>query len=476
MPEFRQKLFTGGIAESVNLGIENSFYDAVGINIHSKPGLIYANQAMAKNSGSTVTDLCNFAILSSGGSTFWFGDSGKIYKRTSAGVWSNVYTDSNGAILGAAEYDGYIYWATATRLGRQTTSLAESEASWSSQNNAWQTITSSSWHPMLVQGLYLYVGNHRTIASVDDAGTFTSAGTPDVTLAALEHNLRIKCLNKFGIDILVGTETIDGDNKAKIKRWDTTSPTYNSDDDIAETGINIIINTVDNYTFCQAGGTGNLYYYNGKELELSKTIQGDYANKLMTINPGSQCTFQGLSLFGISNSSSNPLNQGAWSLGRHDKNFPYVPNLEYPTSVGNLTGVTIGALMGYGNNLFMAWKDTTGSTTYGVDAINWSAKYASAYLITLAIKSNREKRKTWKKYVASYKSLPTSTAIVLSYLKNYGSAVALTSKTDSTWQKEYAEQQIDAGVMQLKCALTISSNNSPEIEELYMFLDEQETL
>lgn len=469
---FRQKNFTGGLADSSNTGIANSFSDAVGVNLHSKPGLIYANQIMAKNSGSTVTDLCNFVVLSSGGSTFWFGDTGKIYKRTSAGVWSNVYTDSNGAILGAYEFDSYIYWATATSLGRQTTSLAESEASWTSQTASWQTLTSSTWHPMLVHGLYLYVGNNRTLASVDDAGTFTAAGTADVTLSTLEHNLKIKCLNKFGIDILVGTQTIDGDNKAKIKRWDTLSPAYVSEDEIAETMINTIINTIDNYTFVQAGGTGNIYYYNGEKLDLYKTIPGDYANKLMLVNPASQCTFQGLSLFGVSNSSSNPLNQGAYSLGRHDKNFPYVLNLEYPISTGTLTTITVGALLGYGNNLFMAWKD---GSTFGVDAISWSAKYGSAYITTLAISGAREKRKNWKRYAASYKALPASTAIVLSYLKNYGSATALTSKTDTTWQKEYAELQVDAGAMQLKCAFTISSNSTPEVEELMMDAEQLNT-
>lgn len=58
---------------------------------------------------------------------------------------------------------------------------------------------------MIVWGIYLYIGNDRTIASVSDAGTFTADGTPDVTFASLPSQYEIKTMCKFGIDVLIGT-------------------------------------------------------------------------------------------------------------------------------------------------------------------------------------------------------------------------------------------------------------------------------
>lgn len=303
---FRQSFFSGQ-ADSIYSGPTGSLAEAVGVDLFSTPGVVKAAQSMVKESGAIITDFCQWKILASDGNAYFFGDTGNVYKRTTAGVWSKCYDDS-AAILGAEEFDGYIYWATATALHRITVALASSEATWTTFDVGDvfpATLTTSSWHPMVKSGLYLIIGNATQFATVDDAGTFTAAGTPDVVFAGLPHNHLIKCLAKFGIDVIAGTQIDSSTTSARVFRWDTVSPTYNSDDDIPEIGVNAFI-IDDNYVYAQCGLSGNIYYYDGKNLSKKKKIKGDYANKTMTVHPGSVCNFQGIPLFGVSNVSSNP--------------------------------------------------------------------------------------------------------------------------------------------------------------------------
>lgn len=74
----------------------------------------------------------------------------------------------------------------------------------------------------------------------------------------------------------------------------------------------------------------------------------------MTIYPGSTCNFKGNSLFGVSNSSSNPCLEGIYSIGRYNRNYPTVLNLEYVPSPNVLTGLLVGGLVVSGTDLLVA--------------------------------------------------------------------------------------------------------------------------
>ena len=147
--------FSGGQADSDKLGVRGSFAEGKGLDIHSEPGLLKCNQKLKKESETIVVDFARFAVACSDGDSYWFGDTGKIYKR-SAGTWTLTHT-ATGAILGAIEFDDYIYYATATALGRY--GPISSTPTWT---DSWQTLTSATWHPMTVQGLYLRSEEHTS--------------------------------------------------------------------------------------------------------------------------------------------------------------------------------------------------------------------------------------------------------------------------------------------------------------------------
>ena len=468
--------FSGGLADSDKLGIKGSFAEGIGLDIHSSPAILKVNQALKKESGTVITDFCKWAIPCSDGNSYWFGDSGNIYKRTSAGVWSVVYTDSGGEIKGAAEFDGYIYWATNTALheinvgGTWTGTASTVDA----VSGFPATLNSATYHPMVVQGLYLLIGNGQQIATIEaGTGIFTANGTPDVSLADLPSNYEIRTLINFGIDVLVGTTTNDKYTSARIFRWDVASPAYISDDDIPDYGINAFI-PVDNYTFAQAGQAGNIYQYTGKELVLKHKMNGDYSAKTMEVLPQSHTSFRGLPLFGVSNVSGNPIKQGIYSLGRHDHKYPLALNLEYVISTGDTSDVSIGALLTIGNDLLVAWKD---GTSYGVDIIDWANKYANAYYKTLILDGGaRQLIKDFKNFAFNYKIKPSGTDITAKYYLNGGSVQTLTTNDDAIGMKKWAQETLTGGYIQLEVDFTTLGNDAPELEEIYIDLDLKDTL
>lgn len=115
----------GGISESRILGEnDRSLYKMVGTDVHNRIGLLQANRRLVKNSGSTVDGLVKTMVACSDGYVYLFSStSGKIWQYLpSAGTYSLVYTvnspvgDDN--ILGACEFDNYIYFATQNYLYR----------------------------------------------------------------------------------------------------------------------------------------------------------------------------------------------------------------------------------------------------------------------------------------------------------------------------------------------------------------------
>lgn len=108
--------------------------------------------------------------------------------------------------------------------------------------------------------------------------------------------------------------------------------------------------------------------------------------------------------------------------------------------------------------------------SYGADKKDYTAKYASPYLVTLNLAPDGYVSESFKKYIISYSSKPTGTDIELSYLKNTATpyvAFTLRDKTDEHHLE--AHTQVDTGIFQLKIEPTVSSNDAPEIDELAVY-------
>lgn len=353
----------GGLADSKWSGIKYSLYKFLGFDPHSAPGILRTAQKMAKDSGVTVTEYCKARLASSNGCTYWGSStSGKIWEKTSAGVWSLVYTMTAAAggvnVLSMFEYGDYIYVATESRLHRIIATSVGATA-WATNMPAglnWATfgVTDADFHPMYCPVDVLYIGDGNQVAQVD-TNTF-SANALDISAP-----LRVKSLGQMGTDLLIGTYINDNVTQTRMIRWNTWSTSFDVSNPINEVGINSIFQA-DNFVYAQCGVAGNIYQFDGAVLNLSKKIPGDYSTtKTMTVNPAAVSNLGNEILFGVSNVLGNPCDQGVYRIGRNSVNYPYIMDLPYPLSPRSgsdfvLSNIEIGAVLVVGSDVYASWK------------------------------------------------------------------------------------------------------------------------
>ena len=120
--------FYGGMSpfEKIGVGGEANISAKLlkNLDIHEDPSYVTQNPKTTKVSGSTVLDLVKWIEDGTPHDTnrYFYDESGNIYKETSGGVWSvdrATATIGNGAAgQGLLVFDNYLYYATATTLGR----------------------------------------------------------------------------------------------------------------------------------------------------------------------------------------------------------------------------------------------------------------------------------------------------------------------------------------------------------------------
>ncbi len=462
----------GGLADSKYSGIKGSFYRSVGVDGHSTPGQLKVHQKLTKDSGSTVDALAKCVVTASNGYSFWFSSTtGKIWARTSGGSWSLAYTTSAGAgghgCLGAMEFNGYILWATQSRLHR--IAIADADDAWASVDLNWKTFTKTDadFHPMAIQDLSLFVGDGNLVAEIDSAFTFTAS------VLDIKTPLRIKCMDAYDIDLIIGTYVADSVNRTEIIRWDCNSPTWNTSDPIEEVGINCFIHD-DNYVYANAGLAGNMYYYNGSQLVPFKKVPGTYSSTSYgLVHPNASANFKGIPVFGFSNGSGNPALEGVYSFGSYSKDYPKVMDVSFVISQDLTSGVEIGAVAVLGFDLMVSWKE---GSNYGVDKIDYTAKYASAYVESrMLYEDQRDILKSLIETKAFYDSLPASTGVTFSYNVNNAGYVAMTDIDDTKLNALKVALTVgEIGSLQIKMAFNISGNTAPTIEGIQTLITGEE--
>lgn len=462
-----QNFVLGGIADSDYLGSENSLAEIVGFDMHSEPGILKVNQKLTKDSGSTVDTFCRAKVSCSDGKTYFFGDNGKIFSRASNGTWALEATAVPAAgsvkITGAREYQGWVYFAMQNRLGRFQVGTTVS----STINSNWATFTKGDidFHPMTEVNLVLYIGDGNLIAQVD-AGSFVG----DALDLPFPEATRIKCLGRYNVEILIGTYVSSNIVDTTLYRWNTWSVSFSATDPIPEVGINAFLET-DNVTFVNAGTKGNIYLYDGVQLEVYKTVKGSWrgTNKGV-VHPEANLNFHGLPLFGFSQLSGAPCNFGVYSLGRPNRNYSFILALEFVISAG-MVDIEIGAIAGNGDTFLVSWKH---GTDYGVDLLDLSNKYSGAYFLTRALMQDRRNGATYSSAAVGYRTLPDGTSIVIKKKVNYGAlSDALASRADSDRMKVETDDGLgSASVLQAYVGTTASGNTAPEIDMLLIGIED----
>ncbi len=460
----------GGIADSPWSGLSNSMSELVGLDLHSTPGLVNVNQALAKESGANVTEFCKFSVAASDGKNYWFSStSGKVWEESN-GVYTMVHTTTPSAgtayCTGAEEYNGFIYWATQSRLHKIPISGLPN---WATAVEDFATLTNSAeYHPMLEVNGVLFIGDGKDVHQVD--GTAFTASALDIK----EPHVT-KSLGQIGTDLLIGTEIAGTSGKAGIYRWDTYSISYLTFDPVPEDAVNAFLKA-DNFTYAQAGGAGNIYIFNGEKLELYYKIPGEYSSVKRSITHSDAVgMMNGQILFGFSNVIGNPANQGVYMIGRNSRNYRYVMDLSFPISERSgsdfvLSDIEIGSIIVRGFDVWVSWKR---GSSYGVDKLDYNTKLNGAYMTSRYMVFDRPNLMTISEIITAYQSMPSSCDIDILTDVDYSGSFTLQTTTQDTDRniKITDSARQEANIMMIKVLFTTSSNDAPTLESISVILD-----
>ena len=352
-----------------------------------------------------------------------------------------------------------VYFATSAILWKIP---VDELASWTGNVSSVGVFTNGNdtYHPMVVQNLQLFIGDGNIMAKVNELNQFVAE-----TELSVERQEVITTLIGFDIDVLIGTKDV---NQCRVIRWDTVSESWSAEDEIDDVEVYAFIRD-DNFVYALVGDQGRMYYYNGEKLIPYQRIPGDWSpSKRAKIHSGAVGFLLGVPVFGLSNIEGNPTEFGVYGFGSYSKDYPKTLSLDYPISAGVFTTMEIGAIITKGANMWVSWKS---GSAYGVDKLDWTAKYASAYLETTMLSpvKDRSNFKTIARVQAPYASLPASTAVVLGYKKNYaGSFTTFTSVVDAPHSIIKAAKSVpQIGNVQLRLGLTVNVNDAPELEDLH---------
>ena len=313
---FEQDKWTWGISDDIFVWIPNSCADIYWCEVRSNPKSIKLWYTNKLDTGVLVpTGYFHCWLAVSDWKTLMFSNTWQIYINIS-GTRTLAYTHSGSApILGCAEYNGYVYYATATKLHRVL--LATLASTFTPTNIDWATFTAGDTtnHPMISTNLYLYIGDGKYVASVQST-VFTAA---TLTLPTGET---VYQMTDNGASIRLYTRHWSKD-EATCYFWDGVSAAVEQTQSIPEKIQNVV--TKDNVDYAIMGADPILYFYPYQKQPL-KRLSG------FTHYPNNMVVHKWYILFCWSFDVAGDTVGGVMKRGNYTKDYPEVLTKETGTS------------------------------------------------------------------------------------------------------------------------------------------------
>lgn len=414
-----QKYFNGGISDSEKEGLQGAFYFARKLDIFSDPSKVKILPKTVKDSGTTVVDLVKWIVSGTPNdtSTYFYGDAGKFYKRTSGGTWSVERTVAASGGQGMDLYSDYIYYAQNTQLGRYgplsgVPAFTDAFATGLNDTSALDLAPVKSFNG------FVYCGHGNKLLQTD--GTTTT-----VAKLTLPAGLNIRALEIIDEFLVIATQRgtdVTKNEESFVFFWDGVSTNYNFFVKVEEGACNAILNSK-NRLMSVLGSQGQVFMnYSPFQRLQQLPLLGD--GKYVEIFPGAMTIWQGIALIGVGGATdSTTLYKGVYQWGTRNQRYPEILNFAWEISTGNSTpsNVKIGAIKGLGNSLFIGWRD---DTTYGVDIVTTSAApYTQGILEALIFDDRRAGEDKLAKIVkATHLKLAADESIQLGYKTNRAAA------------------------------------------------------
>lgn len=290
---------------------QNKFTELTNVEIHNEIGIATCQFAMEVES-ATPNESFLQAIDPSGNIYGVSTESGKIWKRTTAGSWSFLHTNANGAHTGCQYFNGYLWYWTSTKLGSYDLASTYNDS----------VATGTAFRGSTEANNTLLIANGRYIARIDSAN---SVALQELVLPA---QYKATALKNIGDDVLIGTYVSTDVAYCRVFLWDTVSTSWSYEDEIFEIGVNCFVQ-LDNIIVAQCGTSGRFYYWTGSQMAYFGKISG------ITTALGEQkaVTYNGRPLF--ANGTK------IYSIHKEDSGLPFAFAGEYTVTSGDIASIFV---------------------------------------------------------------------------------------------------------------------------------------
>jgi hypothetical protein len=482
------KDFQNGIADSPHLG----YAMMKNIDVTTTPGTAKINFKAKKISGTSVTNFIKWMVkYERVGDFYGVDEAGKVYKVDSTGTTLTIMagnTFPGGAVVNAvgilADYFIIFRDNGADALGplNGTPAWINNFISWTSDYHT--TYNANAW---LAQDNHLYWPSSAGVASlsVNDGSTFNPASsatfTYNATALRLPDTVVVSCIGELGSLLMVGTYRGVGTQVGDIYPWTKNLPSYQEPVRLPESGVRQLI-TINNKLY--AVGSSAIYisdsvnYRKIKRLSKLSTSDESQGQPTLGTNAYAIASQKGAILIGTF-PRYNTQPSGVWRLSHDDLLQTDVVTFFNQISTGNVTNVEIGAILPIDDYQYLiAWKDTNGGTTYGIDKVMVSERYtgyaASIETDLRPVGLPMEKRTFTQVEFELGKPLTTGQGVRISFRKNLNDTYATLGTWDYStigaraFYNDAAGKITDATYLQLKIELTTDSATytTPELREV----------
>jgi hypothetical protein len=476
MNSFLIDSFKGGISDYEDKGVKGAYKFGQALDIRKDADTLSCQQALVEENTGAIIDRINWFVPASDGNVYGFGDTGKIYKRTPAGVWTMVYNNTGEAdvnIRGACEWTlntgvTYLFWTTATRLNCKE---IPGNTGWTDVNALSgypkTNLTDETYHTISQAVGSLLIGNGAYLAMVGYDGSYTNQA---LNLGPGHKVVTILERNRYAI---IGSYMIGNYQQSALTSWDTISLSWN-DRRTLFTGL--ITSAIDTdvpliYMGYPLNASGGLYYSDMQNSLPLLTIAGRGQSY-----PGGITNDEGVALLGIYNNTSS--RNGVYSYGRRKKNQLHSLNLEYPLTCDTTGGVGKFSIYSGSDYTFTLIGYRNG-VTCGVKRVDTTAK-ATGYYYSLDLKapSRFGYMPVWSHVTLSMKPLPASCTVEVYYkLDKAGSFIqAVMEGGTAAFSTTNGQEAIfllgeKAKILEVEIKLTPSANTCPEIMKAEVYFE-----
>lgn len=422
--------FNGGISDDVRVPSTNAFSISKHFDIFTNPSKMTPYRSLEADTETSVsaTDLKqyfvrDFVYPTGSGKLYGLGQTGagltKILQKAVAesGLWTTpASSEGNGAVQNGClvEYKDYLWGFQGTTQVFRWGLLSGTPSITNSQGTV-GTITSVA-QGVIAKDDNLYLPYNNKIVRVTSGGTVTDA------VLTLPTNFKITSVCNFGNYLAIGCapiSTFNGNSKTFL--WNLTSPDVTESIDwgegevrILETVEGLLIGVTDRYLNNSVGaGRGSMIiqaYSGGSPQVIKEVFTQALVGKTMPIAKATKNNRLFFAAKIMTNSAGTEYNEGLWSFGRKNSNYPYALTLDVIDE-----NIDTDGIQGFGTaaNYFFIAHSNDGS----VDKTNDAATYAftSIYESQILDFDDAFSDKTLQKLKVAFRKLAAGEAVTAKY-------------------------------------------------------------